>query len=186
MSVTWFKRYRMHFDLRNPLPELPDLPAGYELLPWDPSLLGRHAQAKYLSFRHEIDANVFPCLAEQAGCRQLMSEISGRQGFVPASTWLAICRQSGSPELKNCGTVQGINLREGEGSIQNLGVAPEHRGRGLARSLLILSLRGFTAEGLQEASLEVTARNRYAIDLYRRFGFRIVKSVYKSIEVVQN
>ncbi len=183
MSVTWFKRYRMHFDLQHPLPRLPDLASGYELLPWDRELLERHAQAKYLSFRHEIDANVFPCLAHLDGCRQLMQEISRRRGFVPEATWLAIWRRPGTGELASCGTVQGINLRGTEGSIQNLGVAPRHRGHGLARALLGSALQGFAEHGMTVASLEVTACNRYAIDIYRRFGFQIVKSVYKSIEV---
>lgn len=184
MSVTWFKRYRMHYDLRNQLPSMPTLDSGYEMLPWDPQLLDHHARAKYQSFCHEIDANVFPCLAQLDGCRQLMQEISRRHGFIPESTWLAVWRSPGSAQLTDCGTVQGINLRGTEGSIQNLGVAPAHRGHGLARALLVSALRGFAERGMTIASLEVTARNHYAIDLYQRFGFRIVKSVYKSIEVV--
>ncbi len=183
MNVIWLKRYRMHFSLRNPLSPPNEIHAGYELLPWNHRLLLRHAEAKFQSFRHEIDANVFPCLADAEGCRRLMGEIWRRSGFIPDATWLAVFRQAGSRREINCGTVQGISLRKNEGSIQNLGVVPEHRGRGIARALLIAALNGFRERGLTTATLEVTACNESAIDLYQRFGFRIVRTVYKSIEV---
>ena len=43
---------------------------------------------------------------------------------------------------------------------------------------------GFRRAGLERASLEVTAENDDAIRLYRRYGFEIVKTVYKAVEMV--
>ena len=59
-------------------------------MPWEASLLEEFAEAKYLSFRTEIDSNVFPCLGELGGCRRLMSEIARKPGFLPQATWLAV------------------------------------------------------------------------------------------------
>ena len=184
MSVTYFKRYRMHYDLRQGLPELPATDPKYEFLPWDPVLLAAHADAKYHSFCNELDSNVFPCLGQLDGCQGLMREISSRKGFVPEATWLVIARTARNGQQTSCGTVQGINDQGLVGSIQNLGIVPGHRGCGLARGLLVRSLTGFRSIGMETVSLEVTAKNTGAIRLYQRFGFRVLRTVYKSIEIV--
>jgi ribosomal protein S18 acetylase RimI-like enzyme len=184
MPLTYFKRYRMAYDLIREFPDSGELPVDYALCPWRPSLVDEHAEAKYRSFCFELDANVFPCLGEREGCRRLMGEISGRANFLPAATWLLVysgdeCHGQRQP----CGTVQGIQDSENSGAIQNLGIAPEHRGFGLGTLLLIEALRGFRERGLKRACLEVTARNNGALRLYERLGFYRVKTVYKAAEV---
>jgi ribosomal protein S18 acetylase RimI-like enzyme len=79
--------------------------------------------------------------------------------------------------------VQGIRDGKGAGSIQNLGIVPEHRGRGLGTCLLYAALDGFRRAGLRRACLEVTAQNADAIRLYRRHGFRRARTVYKAVEL---
>ena len=183
MSVTYFKRFRMEIPLRGfVLPPGP-LPPGYQLVRWHRSLLEQHAEAKYRSFCGEIDAVVFPCLGDLDGCRRLMGEIADKRGFLPDATWLLVAGSLGQRQMEACGTVQGICDDTGGGSIQNLGVTPEHRGNGLGTQLLLAALRGFARAGLTRASLEVTAQNADAIRLYRRIGFRRVKTVYKAVEV---
>src|SRR5438552_15787068 len=81
-----------------------------------------------------------------------------------------------------CGTVQGIRDRNGMWSIQNLGVLPAYRGRGLGSALLLKALDGFRSYGLGRAFLEVTAQNTAAVALYRRLGFRCRKTTYKAVE----
>ena len=83
MPVVFFKRYRMQFDLRDTQFDDVEVAAGFELHKWDKCLLPAHAEAKFRSFRNELDSNVFPCLGEPDGCLRLMKEISCRQGFVP-------------------------------------------------------------------------------------------------------
>ena len=63
------------------------------------------------------------------------------------------------------------------------GVAPLHRGVGIGRTLLLQALLGFKEHGLRSASLEVTAENVVAVQLYQRLGFRAVRTVYKAVEV---
>ena len=183
MGVTYFKRYRMEFDLRRPLFDLPSLPEGYRFFPWRDSLLESHADTKYRSFRFELDANVFPCLGDRDGCYRLMSEISHRRGFLKPATWLVGWQPADSHHADYCGTVQGICDNGRIGSIQNLGITPEHRGQGLGTLLLYYALAGFRESGLKRACLEVTAQNDGAIRLYRRLGFRTTKTVYKAVEV---
>lgn len=182
MGITYFKRYRMEYDLSSKLFPVPPLPDRFGLVAWQDELLQTHSETKYRSFRLEIDANVFPCLGDREGCTRLMTEISSRNGFLPESTWLiGYDSDDGAPEY--CGTVQGIRDRRGYGSIQNLGIVPERRGLGLGTILLHRSLVGFARMGLPKATLEVTAQNSGALRLYHRLGFRTVKTVYKAVEV---
>jgi hypothetical protein len=182
MDIAYYKRFRMEIRLSgrvfSPLPPSP----SYRFLPWEDSLLNAFSRAKFLSFRNEFDANVFPCLADFAGCKRLMKEIVRKPGFLPDATWLAIHMPSPGIPPSYCGTVQGVCDKYGLGAIQNLGVAPEHRCAGLGTSLLLHALAGFRRSGIQRVYLEVTAQNDEAIRLYRRVGFTILRTVYKTIE----
>lgn len=194
MGLTYFKRFRMELDLEGPLGFVDThgeghrpLPAGYELLAWDEALLREHAQAKFASFRSEMDSNVFPCLGRRDGCLNLMREISRRATFVPEATWLL---RYGEPDSEGrpsgrtepVGTVQGIEL-DGWGALQNLGVARGHRGRGLGTMLLRRAIEGFRLAGLRRMHLEVTSDNTAAVRLYQRLGFRNARTVFKATEV---
>ena len=183
MAVVFFKRYRMQFDLRNASFDDIVVPAQFEFHPWSEFLLPAHAEAKYRSFRNEIDANVFPCLGNSDGCLRLMREISCRQGFVPQSTWLATYKNPNTGRKENCATVQGIRESIDVGSIQNIGVVGGHRGQGIGSLIVRHSLRGFQSVGIKIVTLEVTANNTGAIRLYDRLGFRILRTVFKSVEV---
>jgi ribosomal protein S18 acetylase RimI-like enzyme len=175
-DLRYFKRYRMERDFGPPLPPVPPLPDAYFWLPWDDALIDAHASAKFASFHTEIDAQVFPSLGSPTGCGQLMRAIRLKPGFLPGATWLLACGH------EYCGTVQGVRERSGWGAIQNLGVAPAHRGRGLGEALMLQALHGFRLAGLPGAFLEVTAQNDAAVRLYRRLGFRCRKTVYKAVE----
>jgi ribosomal protein S18 acetylase RimI-like enzyme len=161
---------------------MPVIPRGYRVTPWQEALLDAHAEAKYRSFRVEIDANVFPCLGEREGCLRLMREITRRDGFLASATWLLeYCSADGRSEY--CGTIQGVQDGSAYGAVQNLGITPRHRGRGLGTVLLRCALDAFGEAGLRKAYLEVTAQNVGAVRLYERLGFRRVKTVYKAADV---
>ena len=172
----------MELDLRTV--ELPEavLPDGYRWIPWRPITGDRHAHVKWRSFRNDLDGRVFPCLSQLEGCRKLISEIARQPKFSPNATWM-ICFQ---PELSwpadDCATIQGIARAGGIGSIQNVGVVPEHRGFGLGRAIVLKTLEAFWQDGLSHASLEVTAINRAAVNLYRSLGFRVTRVLYREGE----
>jgi ribosomal protein S18 acetylase RimI-like enzyme len=186
MTVQYYKRFRMELDLSRALLSA-SLPFGYSFLPYDVELLDYHADVKFRSFRWELDSNVFPCLGDAIGCRQLMGDISRREGFLPEATWLIGAAPLGQrphrDEAEFCGTIQGVMTDGFTGSIQNVGVTPNHRGRGLGAALVLQAAAGFRSAGLDRVQLEVTARNVDAIRLYRRLGFRTVKTVYKAVEI---
>jgi ribosomal protein S18 acetylase RimI-like enzyme len=174
-NLSYFKRFRMETGLFDAPPQ-PVLPDGYYWVPWDDTLLDLHAEVMYCCFHEEIDAAVFPSLGDRDGCRQLMTEIRRKHGFLPEATWLL-----GGPD-GYCGTVQGLREKTGVGAIQNLGVTLPQRGRGLGNALLLQALHGFRRLGLGRAMLEVTAQNEAAVRLYRRSGFLRKKTVYKAVE----
>lgn len=58
--------------------------------------------------------------------------------------------------------------------IATLAVHPLHRGRGIAKCLLITALKEASQKGMQLATLEVRANNIDAQALYSQFGFEIV------------
>ncbi len=181
MSVNYFKRYRMELDLRGRRCLPVAVPPGYRLLAWHPELIDEHALAKFESFRNEIDAGVFDCLADLPGCQRLMREICQKDGFLPETTWLAASTVDGSYEY--CGTIQGIRATHKYGAIQNVGITPPHRGRGLGTALILAALVGFQQVGLPRAYLEVTAQNDRAVRLYKQLGFRRTKTLFKAVEL---
>ena len=79
--------------------------------------------------------------------------------------------------------MQGIRDVSGLGSIQNLGIAPEHRNGGLG-TICSPCLARFPPGRFGRVYLEVTAHNEGALRLYRRLGFVTVKTVYKAVEYV--
>jgi len=203
MDSAYFKRYRMDLALAaGGLALAPtaggfpaaagEMPPGYRLVPWHDGLIDAHARTKFRSFRSEIDAVVFPCLGDLEGCRRLMREIRGKGGFLPGATWLiarsrilppGADRQSPQPaEVEWCGTIQGVIDSSGAGSIQNIGIVPGHRGLGLGSVLIAQAVRSFAAQGLERVSLEVTADNVRAVNLYQRLGFRRAKTIYKVVD----
>jgi ribosomal protein S18 acetylase RimI-like enzyme len=172
--VRYFKRYKMEVELAG-LPPV-EVPPEYRWLPWHSVHLDAHADVLSQSFARELDAEVFPSLGDRVGCVCLLTEIARKPGFSPLATWLLI-----DPHDLPCASVQGVQDRCGFGAIQNLGVVPSHRGRGLGQATLLQALHGFWRAGLARALLEVTASNDGAIRLYRRLGFRCRKTLYKAV-----
>ncbi len=183
MGVTYFKRFRMEYDLAGGLFPEPRVPNDYVASRWNHRLLEEHSETKFNSFRFEIDANVFPCLGNLDGCRRLMGDISGRPSFLPNSTILVAHHDHQTGEVDYCGTIQAIRDPQNRGSIQNIGVTPGHRGYRIGTWLIHHAFRGFITEGIQLATLEVTAQNTKALRLYERLGFQITRTVFKAVEV---
>jgi hypothetical protein len=183
MRTAYFRRFRMEIDLQKAdLRESP-LPQGYSFLPWDLADLERHALVKYESFRSDLDSAVFPCLGDLAGCQRLMHEIASQQSFLPGATWLLVFHGGVDEVPVGCGTIQGLAQGRRTGAIQNVGIVPAHRGLGLGRALLLRSLSGFRAARVRRVYLEVTADNSPAVNLYRSAGFRLMRTMYKSVEL---
>jgi len=204
MNLQYVKRYRMEFDLRrwqrpsalSPLHSRSgqsiriELPVDYRLVAWHTSLVQAHAEVKYQSFSGEIDSQVFPCLGDLEGCERLMAEIEAKDGFLPEATWLAEYIGAGHTSGgllqrrgEYCGTIQAVRTHKNKANIQNIGVEPFHRGRGIGSALILAALLGLHHLGIQRVGLEVTAENEAAVRLYRQLGFRTVRTLYKAVEL---
>jgi len=188
-KYTYFKRYRMELDLHRPpaADRGGALPPGFFWVPWHDGLLAHHAEVKAACFADQMDAAIFPCLGSPAGCHALMCAIRGRAGFCPAATWLVASADPLPPDIAPAGgcvaTIQGLLDENGYGGIQNVGVVPEFRGRGIGRALVLQALAGFAARGARRAYLEVTARNDPAVRMYRDLGFRCHRTLYRAVDV---
>ena len=181
MSTTYYKRFGMEFDFRKATVPDPQLPDGYDLVPWHNSLRDIHARVKFECFRGEMDADVFESLSGLAGCNRLMTDIATHEGFVPQATWLVRFVGSDFQPPQLCGTIQGLRRSRRLGAVQNVGIIPEHRGLGLGKALMLRSLTGFQEAGMQRVALEVTAANEPAVALYRSLGFRLVRTSYREV-----
>jgi len=168
-----FKRYRMERSLFESLPAVA-LPAGFRLVPWNDRLIDDHAQILHRCFSNDCDGAVFFCLRSVEGCGTLMRAMRNHVGFCPSATWLV------AGPTGYAGTVQGMLADHRFGAIQNVGIVPEYRGLGLGGALLSAALLGFQREHATRSYLEVTASNIPAVRLYRKFGFRNYRLLYKS------
>lgn len=158
-------RHRMEIRL-NGLPPVPVLPDRLLWVPWDDTLLPVHADTHFKAFADCLDRYLFPSFQDPAGCWYTLRQIRDKVGFLPDATWL-VAGANGA-----CATIQCIQEGWGYGSIQNVGVIPAYRGKGLGEALVLRALHSFAAGGLRKGTLEVTAENSAAFRLYLRMGFR--------------
>ena len=188
MGLVYFRRYRMRCDLTTSLRGPATIPAGLHWRSFDQTTVADHAAVKHEAFVGGLDSYVFACLSRREGCLRLMREIASRDGFVAAATWLIQSQPPvGAQRGIGVGTIQGLQMQDDAGrrwgSVQNVGIVPSHRGRGLGAALLQRSAEGFRQVGLEEMRLEVTTDNVEAVSLYRRLGFVVDSVVYKAAEV---
>jgi ribosomal protein S18 acetylase RimI-like enzyme len=169
----------MQFDVHSQA--IPESQLSEEILfaGWEDKLLPMHGICKWESFRREMDVNVFPCLGDREGCRRLMRDISQKDSFVPEATWLALAKDSNPRNLLAVGTIQGLRTSATHGAIQNLGVIPSFRGKGIGRELIRRAILGFQSQGCRYVTLEVTIHNYGAIKLYESIGFQRSEIVFK-------
>lgn len=184
MSLAYYKRYRMVYDLVGAMIVPSPLPDGYVWTPWERGQEDRHALVKFHSFRDEIDSEVFECLGDYHGCYQLMKDIALQAGFLPEATWLiTIPSPPTAAGYEDCGTIQGVMVSETTGCIQNVGISPVHRGQGLGRALVERCLFGFQSAGMKRVTLEVTATNVAAVELYKHVGFRVTRTMFRQLDL---
>ncbi|WP_437226881.1 GNAT family N-acetyltransferase [Planctomicrobium sp. SH661] len=181
MLTRYLKRFHMQLDFRRISLQRAVLPEGFIWRAWSPRLLRDHAAVKCASFHREMDSHMFAALATYAGCEDLMRGIAKHSGFLPEATWLIEFVGNEIAGPVPCGTIQGISLNTTQGSIQNVGVVADYRGLGLGRALVLKSLAGFRRDGLLRVSLDVTAENTPAVELYKSIGFRSVSTSYREL-----
>jgi ribosomal protein S18 acetylase RimI-like enzyme len=159
-------RAGMTLDL-DTLQERPTVPAGYELVSWDPRRLGEVAYLDYQAYRGTLDSRLYwQYFSTPAGCELMWREaIAGKFGeFDPERTLLLLHHG------RVVGDVMASVRLPQEGFIGNLAIAPEHRG-GTGLALLLSCLWRYRDAGFERVSLAVTLENHHAFRLYSRLGF---------------
>lgn len=68
---------------------------------------------------------------------------------------------------------------DGAGHITTIGIAPEHRRRGLARQLMLRTEESLRNRRVETIFLEVRVSNVSAQNLYRELGFSVVQKLEK-------
>jgi ribosomal-protein-alanine N-acetyltransferase len=80
-----------------------------------------------------------------------------------------------TPDGTMVGFIVGIVEPDRTGHITTLGVAPEHRRRGIAQQMLLKVEEGFRRRGVRITRLEVRSVNSGAQDLYQKLGFAVTQ-----------
>jgi ribosomal-protein-alanine N-acetyltransferase len=70
----------------------------------------------------------------------------------------------------------GFRLEGGGGHITTIALRPEWRGRGFGELLLLIALEKMINRGVDLVMLEMRPSNDVAHQLYRKYGFRVVRS----------
>lgn len=100
------------------------------------------------------------CFSDPWSERSVASETEN-----PLSLWL-VAEEGG----KLVGYVGSQSVAP-ESDLMNLAVAPEARGKGIARELMLELMRRLHERGMQTLTLEVRVSNAPAIALYTKLGF---------------
>jgi ribosomal-protein-alanine N-acetyltransferase len=80
-----------------------------------------------------------------------------------------------TPDGTMVGFIVGIVEPDRTGHVTTLGVAPEHRRRGVAQRMLLKVEEGFRRRGVRITRLEVRSVNTGAQDLYQKLGFAVTQ-----------
>jgi ribosomal protein S18 acetylase RimI-like enzyme len=166
-DAAFFERCRMVLLLgRLPLPIVPT-PDGYRMVRWEEQHQSQAEQVAITAHDGEIDAVAVPDTGWMTGSlRKLRAgEVAGIGTWNPDASLVAIDKRE---------RVAGYIAIATSGSgahVVDLSVHSSHRRRGLARSLLIRSMRVCLKQGLSTVSAAVTTRNPVR-QLYNQLGFQ--------------
>lgn len=148
--------WRMARGITGPL-DAPVWPAGVSLRPFD---------------RERDDREVW---------QVVMTSFAGTFGSHPRpfEEWATLVLDQGYDVV--CAIANGAliavattDVRQGDGHVGQLGVLPEHRGRGLGLALLQECFRRDAAAGLSQTTLTVDGDNAQARRLYEKAGMSVV------------
>ena len=82
-----------------------------------------------------------------------------------------MCRiETGLPNLGFFGLIK-------KGHVVSIAVMPEHRGKGIGYTLMKEAMKNMEKYDAKECFLEVRITNQPAINLYKKLGFQVVKTI---------
>lgn len=166
-------RHYMRRELAAPPPETGPPAEGLALRPLRREDLQAAAEIIYQSHRHSVDAALNMTYATPASCRAFVDTLVVRSGcgqFDAAASRFA-CGPKGP-----IGVLIASRLSRTNGHVCQVSVVPAAQGTGLGLSLVARALASFRDQGLESATLSVTASNERAHRLYERLGFSVQRA----------
>ena len=138
---------------------------------WAETDLSAAARLIAASYEGHLDSHINEQYRTVSGSQRFLHNIVRFPGcgYFDADASLALVER-GSTEL--AGLLLCSRVRDDVGHVTQICVAPQHRGRGLGRLLMVECARSLTKRGFSLLTLTVTASNRRAVSLYEWLGFR--------------
>ncbi len=123
------------------------------------------------SYSGHVDATINDQYRSVAGARRFLRNIiqyPGCGSFSYGASFVA--RDHTTNRAVGLSLASSISMEAGH--ITQLCISPKLRGTGLGYELLRRSIKGLAELGARQISLTVTSKNRLAVSLYERLGFR--------------
>jgi ribosomal protein S18 acetylase RimI-like enzyme len=149
-----------------PLPAMPDI----EIRNWAEADFQSAAHLITAAYLGHIDSEINDQYRTVGGSLRFLNNIVRFPGcgvFDPASSLVAVSRATGAI----VGLLLCSRVRDDVGHVTQVCLLPEHRGRGLGKTLMMHCCRQLRRRNFAELSLTVTQANFPAVDLYKRLGF---------------
>jgi ribosomal protein S18 acetylase RimI-like enzyme len=173
-APTPFRRFFMIGELESSIRLRPiEPPPGFRYERWNPTMVRDLANLIEVSYLGHVDSQINDQYRTADGAKRFLDNITNYPGcgvLKPAASWVLI-DPSGCPRgLALCTAVAPRT-----GHVAQVCLAPGLRGAGAGYELMRRAMTSLLAEGLDEASLTVTAANGRALATYQRLGFRTVR-----------
>lgn len=166
-------RHYMLLDLRETFPPgEPRLPVGFRFKPVRQADLHVAAELVYRSHVGSLDAALNLTYATPAACRSFVDTLVLRAG---CGRFDAEASRLVEGPKGPVGILLASRLAKANGHICQVSVVPEAQGQGLGLAMMLTALRAFDREGLDSATLSVTADNQPARRLYDLLGFDVLR-----------
>jgi len=114
-------------------------------------------------------------------------EIIYRIGLTNCSPEDVVLACDGDKVIGYCWTkiIHEMDKDERKGRVFMLGVAPDYRGKGIGKGVLLAGLSNLKSRGLQVVELAVDSKNKAACSLYRSVNFKVrTSSLWYEKEIV--
>lgn len=148
------------------LPPMDDIELRY----WTETDFQSSAQVITSAYFGHIDSDINDQYRSVAGSTRFLNNIVRFPGcgvFDGQASMVAFSRITGAM----VGLLLASRVREDVGHVTQICLAPEFRGRGLGKAMMVHCCRGLRRRNFSQLTLTVTEANRSAVELYERLGF---------------
>lgn len=147
--------------------QVPPLPAGYTVGPWDDSYIEEVITILKEANQRGVDRFIYPEFVTRKGTAHMVQGLrAGAAGPFDEDTSMLAFHQG-----TVCGAVLCARPHPKEGFISEMAVSPLHQRKGVGTVLLAKSLQVAAHQGVTTVRLGVTEENRPAVNLYMNLGF---------------